>query len=152
MILSLDLSSTTHVIRYIHVIITATFIVNAIWLIIRSFLGVIKDKPFLGIDKFLSYAFIINLYFQLIFGFILFANLATPMGYDYLNADGAVKTISSRLWPIEHIILMLFALFISNLGLILSHKSQTGKHKKILIYYSVSILLIIISLSAVNLH
>jgi hypothetical protein len=57
--------------------------------------------------------------------------------------------VSKRLWPIEHIVLMLFALFIANLGLIISLKSSVDrdKHQKILIYYLISLFMIALSLS-----
>jgi hypothetical protein len=56
--------------------------------------------------------------------------------------------VSKRLWPIEHIVLMLFALFIANLGLIISIKSNVDKdkHQKILIYYLISLFMIAMSL------
>ena len=87
------------------------------------------------LDKVLAYLFIIGLYLQLLFGVILFSNLSLSMGYDYQSADGSMVVVSKRLWPVEHIVLMLFALFIANLGLIFSSKSNidTIKHKKILL-------------------
>jgi hypothetical protein len=75
------------------------------------------------------------------------------MGYNYLSADNTMKIVSKRLWPVEHIVLMLFALLIANLGLIISlnTKSDKSKFRTILIYYSISILLIGFSLSAIYL-
>jgi hypothetical protein len=112
----------------------------------RSVLGIIKDKSYTKLDKFLSFAFIVNLYLQLIFGLILFSNLGSAAGYENLNGEYAV---SKRLWPIEHIVLMLFSLFIANLGLIFSLKSNVDrdKHQKILIYYLISLFMIALSLS-----
>lgn len=142
-----------YVIKILHYIISISFVVIALILLYRSILGVLKKNEYTSVDKILSYIFIINLYLQLIFGLILFSNIGSSIGYDYVSADGTLKTISKRFWPIEHIVLMIFALFIANLGFIFSNKIQDGilKHKKVLIYYSIAILLIAYSLGSIYL-
>lgn len=140
-------------IKFIHIFISIAFLVFAIWLITRSIIGIIKQREYTRLDKFLSYAFIITLYLQLFFGILLFTNLGSISGYDYLGGDSGTRIVSKRLWPIEHIVLMFFALLIANLGLILSIKSRVAKekYKKVLIYYVISILLIAQSLCAIYL-
>jgi len=61
------------------------------------------------------------------------------------------EAASKRFWPVEHIVLMIFALFIANLGLIFSIKSSNDKlkFKRIFVYYLISILLIAISLGGI---
>ena len=137
--------------KLVHILISITFLICAVWLFIRSLFGVIKEKPFARIDKLLSFGFIISLYLQLIFGIILFSNLGSNTGYNYLSIDNSVKIVSKRLWPVEHIVIMLFALLIANLGLIISINTQSHKRKywTIIIYYSISLLLIIFSLSGI---
>lgn len=138
-------------IKVLHIIVSVTFLLFAILLIIRSIRGIVKKSPYGKLDKFLSYAFIINLYLQLIFGFVLFTNLGSGNDYNYLGGGDPADLISKRLWPVEHIVLMLFALFIANLGLILSTqtKESRGKFKKVLIYYLLSIVLIAFSLFSI---
>ena len=140
-------------IRFIHILISATFLVFAIWLIILSSIGIAKQKTYTGLDKFLAYAFIVSLYFQLFFGFLLFARFGPMSGYDYLSGDSGSRIASKRLWPIEHIVMMFFALLIATLGLVLSSKANVAreKHKKILIYYVFAILIISQSLLAIYL-
>lgn len=135
---------------WVHYFISVSFLIVAVWLIVRSIRGIAKDLAYVKLDKTLAYLFIIGLYLQLLFGIILFTNLSI-FGYDYQSADGSMVTVSKRLWPIEHIVLMLFALFIANLGLIFSGKSTIGatKHRKILIYYVTAIVLIAISLASI---
>ena len=141
------------VIKLVHTAVSLTFLVITVWLFTRSFKGYFKGKPFLRTDKLLSFGFIISLYTQLIFGLILFSNLGSGVGYNYWGIADSVKVVSKRLWPVEHIVLMLFALFIANLGLIISvnTKSDKNKHKNILVYYSIALGLIIFSLSAIYL-
>ncbi len=137
----------------LHIFMSISFMVFAIWLFIRSAKGIINNTTYSKTDKILSYFFIITLYLQLVFGFILFSNLGSEMGFSYQSADSSLKMVSKRLWPIEHIVMMLFALFIANLGLIitLNTKSDRRKFFNTLIYYSISILLIMFSLSAIYL-
>ncbi|MFC2151128.1 hypothetical protein ACFLSE_01260 [Bacteroidota bacterium] len=149
----MNLESGFHIIKLLHYIISGTFLIIAVVLISRSIVGIYKKRDYTLIDKILSYTFIINLYLQLIFGLILFSNLGSSLGYDYVSADGGVKMVSKRLWPIEHIVLMIFALLIANLGFIFSNKSQESisKYKRVLIYYCLAILMIAYSLGSIYL-
>lgn len=135
---------------WVHYFVSGAFLITAIWLSIRAVRGIVKKLPYLQLDKTLAYVFIIGLYLQLLLGLVLFTNLSL-FGYDYQSADGTVVMASKRLWPIEHIVLMLFALFIANLGLIFSGKSTiaAAKYRKILIYFSASLALIAISLASI---
>lgn len=148
-----SIHNSFHVIKIIHYIISFAFLINAVWVLVKSTLAVIKKSPFLKLSRILSIGFIANLYLQMIFGIILFSNIGSSSGYQYASADGTIKMVTKRLWPLEHFVLMLFALFIANLGLILAFKSENDqeKHRRILVYYSISIALIIFSLSAVYL-
>jgi len=151
MILNFVILDSSHLMKSIHTIISVTFTIIAIWLLIRSVRGIIKGNAYTGLDKYLSYGFIITLYLQLIFGLILFANPESTAGNEYGGVEGALKLASKRFWPIEHIVLMLFALLIANLGLIFSNQSQIDreKHKKILVYYVIALIMIAVSLSAI---
>ena len=151
MILNIEVLDSYSLIKHVHTFISGAFLIFAVWLIIRSVRGIIKDLAYTRLDKFISYGFIINLYLQLIFGLFLFSNHNSAVDENFSNAEGALKLASNRFWPIEHIVLMLFALFIANLGLILSNQSLSGKekHKKILTYYVVAIFMIAISLIAI---
>jgi hypothetical protein len=149
----MDLQSGFHVIKIFHYIISTTFLLIAVFMIYRSIKGIVKELEYTVLDKVLSSLFMINLYLQLIFGLILFSNLGSSLGYDYVSADGTVSAVTKRFWPIEHIVLMFFALLIANLGFIFSNKSKESKSKfkKVLIYYCFAILLIAYSLGAIYL-
>ena len=148
----MDISEGSNWIRNMHTIISITFLVIAVWLVFRSVRGLRKNYPYTTLDKLLSYGFIITLYLQLIFGLILFANPETMDGNNIPNVEGALKMASKRFWPIEHIVLMLFALFIANVGLIFSNQTPGSreKHRKVLIYYSIALVMIAVSLIAIN--
>ncbi len=130
--------------------ISVTFLCTAIWLFYRSLRGYYKNLGYFRLDKSLSYIFIVNLYLQLIFGLLLMANPATLSGQEAANQDITIKMVSNRFWPVEHIVLMLFALFIANLGLIFSNSTEVDreKHRKVLVYYTIALIMIGLSLSS----
>lgn len=142
------------VIKYVHTFISGCFMVVAFWLFYRSLRGYFQNLTYLRLDKFLSYAFIVNLYLQLIFGLLLFVNPASVSGQEVVGEDIAMKLVTKRFWPVEHIVLMLFALFIANLGLVFSNSSQIDreKHRKVLVYYAIAIVMIGLSLSSTYLR
>jgi len=148
MTLTLLLLNDHQIIKLVHSLISLTFLVSAIWLFYRSLFGYYKNRVYTFLDKLLSYSFIVNLYLQLIFGLLLLAYPASEQGL--VGQDIAMKMVAKRFWPIEHIVLMLFALFIANLGLIFSFNSSSDreKHRKVLIYYSIAIGMIILSLGS----
>ena len=80
MILNFVVLDSIHLMKGFHTIISITFSIIAVWLLVRSVRGIIKGKPYTLLDKYLSYGFIITLYLQLIFGLILFANPESTTG------------------------------------------------------------------------
>lgn len=139
-----------YLIKIIHYIISATFLLVALVLIIRSIWAIRNSINYSRIDKYLAFAFLVNLYLQLVLGLLLFTNLGIGSDYHYLE-NGNNDMIAKRLWPIEHIVLMVFALFIANLGFIaaLQTRKSKNRHKKVLIYYLIALILIAYSLFSI---
>lgn len=144
----LQIQSDPSPFKIFHYATSLLFLIIAVWLLIRSYFGIVKNQEYKLIDKILSFAFIVNMYLQLIIGLIMFSNFDSFNSLNSNNAEMVLDMASKRFWPVEHIVLMIFALFIANLGLLFSIKSEKDKmkFKKILTYYSLSILLIAISL------
>ncbi len=115
MILSLNEILNQNAIKIIHYFISVSFLLIAVFLFARSIRGIVKNLDYERVDKFLAVAFISALYLQLIFGLFLFTNLGVGNDFHYMPGTGA-DVVSKRLWPVEHIVLMLFSLFIANLG------------------------------------
>lgn len=138
------------VIKIVHTLISMTFLIVAIWLFYRSIRGFYQNSIYGSLDKILSYAFIVNLYLQLIFGFFLMLSPASVPGQELVNQDITMKLATRRFWPMEHIVLMLFALFIANLGLIFSNSAHANKEKyrKVIVYYAIAVVLIMLSLGS----
>ena len=139
-----------YLIKIVHYIVSGTFLIVALALTIRSVWAIKNKVNYSRTDKYLAFAFLINLYLQLILGLLLFTNLGVGSDYHYLENSNS-EMIAKRLWPIEHIVLMVFALFIANLGFISSLQTRDSikRHKKILIYYLIALALIAYSLFAI---
>ncbi len=137
-------------VKIVHDIVSVSFLIFAVTLIFRSVRGIRNHLPYTQTDKFVAIAFIVALYVQLIFGLVMFTNLGTGFDFQYIP-DESTNMVSKRLWPVEHIVLMLFALFIANLGLISSFLTKQSRSRfiKILVYYSISVVLIAISLLSI---
>lgn len=150
MTLTLLLFNDHQVIKVVHTVISGTFLIVACLLFFRAWRGYFKKLSYSVVDKLLSYAFIINLYLQLVFGLLLMAYPAPLTAETQIIQELTSKMVTNRFWPIEHIVLMLFALFIANLGLIFSNstKNDREKHRKVLVYYSIAIAMIGLSLSS----
>jgi hypothetical protein len=145
--------SEHQIIKMVHTVISMTFLIGAIWLFYRAVKGYFRHLTYTCLDKILSYIFIVNLYLQLIFGFILMVSPAVIKAPDTVVQD-TVKLAAKRFWPVEHIVLMLFALFIANLGLIFSNSTEVDreKHRKVIIYYAIALVLIALSLGSTYLE
>lgn len=138
------------VIKLIHTFISGAFLVVASTLFFRAWRGYFRKLSYSLMDRVFSYAFIINLYLQLIFGLLLMAYPAPQSAESLIVQDLTTRLVTKRFWPVEHIVLMLFALFIANLGLIFSNSTPKDreKHRKVLVYYSIAIAMIGLSLSS----
>ncbi|WP_321371689.1 hypothetical protein [uncultured Draconibacterium sp.] len=137
-------------VKIVHDIVSVSFLLFAVTLIFRSVRGIRNHLPYAKTDKFVAIAFIVALYVQLIFGLVMFTNLGSGFDFQYIP-DETTNMVSKRLWPVEHIVLMLFALFIANLGLIASFLTKQSRSRfiKILVYYSIAVVLIAISLLSI---
>jgi len=149
MTLTAIVNNEHHIFKMVHTFISMAFLIVAIWLFYRALRGFFQNRLYTRTDKVLSYAFIVNLYLQLIFGFILVISPAVVTVQEIASQD-TIKLAAKRFWPVEHIVLMLFALFIANLGLIFSSSAQIDKekHRKVVVYYAFSVVLIALSLGS----
>jgi hypothetical protein len=130
----------------IHRVGSSIFVILAIVLFIRSISGWKNKMPYTNFDKNISAVLLAILYIQLIAGVILYFALASQRG-GATNMDEATRAMSVRFWAIEHFIVMMFTLLLSQLGWIFIRNSKLdlNKHKNTLFYFGTSILVIIIS-------
>jgi hypothetical protein len=100
-------------------------------------------------DEWSSRIFTIGLYLQLILGFIIYFTLRTSLEGPFWDVPDTENDASLRFWAIEHIALMIFALFLTQLGRIYIRRSNQVERmfRASVFYYGTSLLLILFSLS-----
>jgi uncharacterized membrane protein YozB (DUF420 family) len=129
-----------------HIFVSTVFILIAITVLVLSIRGWRQGKAYTKVDSNISIIFLIFLYVQLILGLLLYFVLGDNSG-GANSLEEAAKQMSIRFWALEHFVIMIFALFLSQLGWVFIRKSRLdiNKHKNTLFYFGISIFLIIIS-------
>ena len=111
--------------------------------------GLLRNLKFSNLYDFLIPVFaVVLLYLELILGFFLYTIHMNKLE-DFINQANANDYFSSRFWAIEHTILMLFAIIFGHLGLVYAKNlsSSVAKFKMNLLYFGLSFILILISLT-----
>jgi hypothetical protein len=131
----------------IHIYISAITLLAGISTLVLSINGWIKNRDYSRADEWSSMIFNIGLYFQLILGFIIYFTLRTTLEGSMWEVGDAENDASLRFWAIEHIALMIFALFLTQLGRIfIKRASQPIRmFRASVFYYGTALLLILFS-------
>lgn len=133
----------------IHIFISTLTLVSGIGTMVLSIQGWAKSREYKRADEWLSVIFSIALYLQLILGFIIYFTLRTELENPLWDVQDTENDASLRFWAIEHIALMIFALFMTQLGRIFIKRSSASvrKFKASVFYYGTSLCLILFSVS-----
>ena len=133
----------------IHIYISTVTLVTGILNVVLSAQGLKKKRLYNRWDGGVSLFFNVALYLQLILGFITYFTLRTSLEGPLWEVPNTENDASLRFWAIEHIALMIFALFLTQLGRLFIRKStiDSRKFKASLFYFGASLLLILFSLS-----
>ena len=131
----------------IHIYISTITLLSGITTLVLSIQGWTRKKKYSNIDEWISVVFNIGLYLQLILGFIIYFTLRTSLEGAMWHVPDTENDASLRFWAIEHIALMIFALFLTQMGRV--YIRQTTQHirkfKASVFYYGSALLLIIFS-------
>jgi len=132
-----------------HIVISILLILLSLYIVIRSFFGVIGKVSFSKFqDIQLSIVAVIFLYLELILGILLYAIYINKLETLITQAN-ANAYFSARFWAVEHAILMFFAIIFGHLGLVYAKNLSKDKQKfqKNLLYFGLSSVLILISIT-----
>ncbi len=134
----------------LHIVVSIITLMSGAISVVRSVVGWIRKKEYTRFDLGVSLTFTIALYIQLFLGFIVYFLLRTSFDHALSEIPVSSNDASLRFWAIEHIALMIFALFLTQLGRIFINRSTASlkRFKASLFYYGISLLLIFYSLSA----
>jgi hypothetical protein len=133
----------------IHIIISTITLLAGISTIVMSVHGLIRKRSYIRSDYVVSLVFNVALYFQLILGFLVYYLLRSDLEGSVWKVPDTQNDASLRFWAIEHIALMIFALFLTQLGRIFIKKSKVHfrKFRASLFYFGTSLLLILFSVA-----
>ena len=132
-----------------HIAISILLIFLVLYIVIRSFLGVVGRVSFSKfLDIQLSILAVIFLYLELILGILLYAIYINKLE-AFITQVNANTYFSARFWAAEHAILMFFAIIFGHLGLVYAKNLSEDKQKfqKNLLYFGLSFVLIFISIT-----
>jgi hypothetical protein len=131
----------------IHIIISSITLLAGIGTLVLSIHGLIRKRDYSRIDHGVSLLFNVALYFQLILGFLVYYLLRSTLEGPVWEVPDTQNDASLRFWAIEHIALMIFALFLTQLGRVFIKKSlgPFRKFRASLFYFGTSLLLILFS-------
>lgn len=131
-----------------HIIISVILSLVALYIVIRSIYGLVKNIQFKALADYYVPVFAVGLlYLELVLGLLLYYMHMNKLE-DFINQANANDYFSSRFWAIEHTILMFFAIIFGHLGLVYAKnlKNSSSKFKQNFLYFGLSFILIIISL------
>ena len=133
----------------IHIVISSITLLAGIATIALSVQGIIMKRDYGRGDFGVSMVFNVALYFQLILGFLIYYLLRTAQEGPMWEVPDTQNDASLRFWAIEHIALMIFALFLTQLGRAFIKKSKGSfrKFRASLFYFGASLLLILFSMT-----
>ena len=127
----------------IHLFVSSIFILLGFIILYRSVRGWISSRPYTRIDHAGSIGFLSLLYVQFFLGLMLYFFLGSAERSGELSMEEAQHNYNLQYWVIEHFSIMIFALFLSQVGRIFISKSGSDiqKHKKVIFYFGISLLL-----------
>lgn len=133
----------------VHIIISTITLITGIAVIVMSVQGLISKREYSRSDSGISLIFNVALYFQLILGFLIYYLLRFPREGTAWRVPDTQNDASLRFWAIEHIALMIFALFLTQLGRVFISKSKEPfrKFRASLFYFGTSLSLILFSMA-----
>lgn len=131
----------------IHILISTITLLAGIATVALSVQGLIRKRDYGKSDFGISLIFNVALYFQLILGSLIYYLLRTTQEGPMWEVPDTQNDASLRFWAIEHIALMIFALFLTQLGRAFIKKSlgPFRKFRASLFYFGTSLLLILFS-------
>jgi len=115
-----------------------------VFVLFRSYSGWLGRKPFEKADNTGSVALLGLAHLQLVIGLIQYAFTSTWTQTAFANFGAAMKDPMLRYFAVEHILAMVIAITLIQLGRTFSKKAtdDTEKHRKLAIYTSIALVII----------
>ena len=130
----------------IHNILRWAILLFGVWTLINAITGIMSKRTFSGNDNRSSLFFMILCDIQLLMGLSLFFSNSW---FDKMKAGmgEVMKNSSDRFFIVEHGFMMILAWILVHVGrTAVKRAAPEKKHKKMLLFFGIAILLIIISI------
>lgn len=127
----------------IHNIMRWAVLLFGVLTLLNALSGTFKKRIFTESDNKSNLLFMISCDVQLLLGLILF------FGNSWMSRMSAIKTdVSVRFFAMEHVATMILAWILVHVGRVAVKKAITdgAKHKRMLIFFGVALLLILVSI------
>ncbi len=134
-----------YVVLTLHSIMRWLIILAALFAIIRAITGLSFRRGWMQMDDRAGFWYTMFLDIQVLLGLILYFFLSQITTGALQNFAAAMSDATARFFTVEHVAGMIIAVVIAHVGRSLSRKAPTArqKHRRALIWYSLSILVIL---------
>lgn len=119
-----------------------------LFVLFRAFSGWLTRRPYERIDNTASLVLVSLAHLQLLIGLIMWGFTSSWTQTAFANMGLAMKDPNQRYWAVEHLVAMLIAIVLIQLGRTFAKKTpdQTAKHRKTAIYTAIAALIIVVTL------
>ncbi len=133
---------------YTHIIVSFLALFLGITSLIISILGLVRKYDYKPQYRFVGKAYVLALYMQLAVGLLMYFYPGQDKALIENNAIDPGNSPTIRFWEIEHVAIMIFALFIVQIGCIFisNTKSSKRKYSLSLFYFGIPLGLMIFSM------
>jgi hypothetical protein len=130
----------------VHNILRWLVLILGLIAIIKALGGWQGNKPFTKGDNLVNVLFIAFLHTQLLIGLLLYFVFSPITQQAFADFGAAMKNAGLRFWAVEHLVGMVIAVAVAQIGRIKSKKSTTDllKHKRAFIFYSIAFIIIMV--------
>ncbi|WP_310392133.1 hypothetical protein [Hymenobacter sp.] len=120
-------------------------VVFGVFALYRAYVGWTGRRPFAGADNGLGASFVGSMHLQVLLGLGLYFGLS-PWGLKAMQTAGAMKNPEARFFGLEHVVVMLLAAVLAQVGRSLSKKAAGDalKHKRALTFFGIALLLVLL--------
>ncbi len=116
--------------------------------LVRAFLGWLGRRPYEKTDNIASLVLLSLSHLQLLIGLVMWGFTSPWTQTAFANFGLAMKDPNQRYWAVEHLVAMLLAIGLIQLGRTLSKRASddVAKHRKAAIYTAVAVLIVVVTL------
>ncbi len=136
------------IVLFIHSVLRYVIVVAGLIAIVLAFRGWFTRKAFTALDSRLGMIYTTSLHLQLLVGLLLYGVISPLTQAAFANMGAAMQTPALRFYAVEHIATMILAIIVATVGRSLSRraKDDAGKHRMAAILYTISFILILVSI------